>query len=156
MRSRKAVPPLTIANMLRSATLAASLVLLAGPLLYETPTFTYDHGAIVRGDSARKEIALVFTGGDYGDGTTAILDTLRRERVPAGLFVTGAFLRRPGQAALLRRALREGHYVGPHSDKHLLYCDWNERSRSLVTEPEFCADLQRNIDDLKKLGALRG
>jgi peptidoglycan/xylan/chitin deacetylase (PgdA/CDA1 family) len=116
---------------------------------------SYDHRAIIRGDRSQKRLALVFTGGDYGEGTEAILDTLRRGRVRAGLFVTGSFLRAPGHAALLRRALREGHYVGPHSDQHLLYCDWNNREHSLVTEQEFTRDLARNLADLRKLGALR-
>ncbi len=116
---------------------------------------TYDQGAIVRADTSKKQIALVFTGGDYGEGTAPILDTLQRERVPAGLFVTGGYLRAPGHAALLRRALREGHYVGPHSDQHLLYCAWEDRSHSLVGEPEFKRDLAKNIADLRALGALR-
>jgi len=116
--------------------------------------FTYDHGAVIRGDTTQKRLALVFTGGDYGDGTREILATLRRKRVRAGLFVTGAFLRAPGQKQLLRRALRDGHYVGPHSDQHLLYCDWGNRERSLVTEQQFRQDLERNIADVAALGGM--
>lgn len=118
------------------------------------PRFTYDLGGIVRGDRTRKQIALVFTGGDYGEGTAPILDTLRRERVPASLFVTGGFLRRPTEAKLLRRAVREGHYVGPHSDQHLLYATWEERNKSIVSEQQFKQDLKKNIGDLRRLGAL--
>lgn len=115
--------------------------------------FTTDHGAIVRGNLLRKEIALVFTGGDYGEGTSHVLDTLHRLHVHAGLFVTGSYLRQSGHPKLLSRALREGHYVGPHSDQHLLYCSWDKREQSLVTEQQFRQDLQTNLDDLKALGA---
>src|SRR5690242_17867017 len=93
---------------------------LAGTLQPD-PRFTYDHGGIVRGDRSKKQLALVFTGGDFGEGVAPILDTLRDEKVPASLFVTGGFLKQPGLPELLGRAVREGHYVGPHSDKHLLY-----------------------------------
>ena len=112
-----------------------------------------DHGAIVRGDLSRKQIALVFTGGDYGEGTSPILGTLHTLKVRAAFFVTGGFLRKEGQQKLLREALREGHYVGPHSDQHLLYCSWEDREKSLVTEGQFKRDLQKNLDDLKALGA---
>ena len=116
--------------------------------------FTYDHGGIVRGDRSRKQIALVFTGGDFGEGTAPILDTLRDEHVPASLFATGGFLRRPELAKLLQRAAREGHYVGPHSDQHLLYAPWEGREKSIVSEQQFKQDLKKNIDDLRHLGAL--
>jgi peptidoglycan/xylan/chitin deacetylase (PgdA/CDA1 family) len=116
--------------------------------------FTYDHGGIVRGDRSRKQLALVFTGGDYGEGSAPVLDTLRVERVPASLFVTGGFLRRPAEAKLLRRAVREGHYVGPHSDQHLLYAPWEDREKSIVNEQQFKQDLNRNVTDLRRLGAL--
>jgi peptidoglycan/xylan/chitin deacetylase (PgdA/CDA1 family) len=120
----------------------------------EASRFTLDEGAVIRGDLSHRQIALVFTGGDYGEGTGFILDTLHRLHVSAGFFVTGAYLQQSGHRELLQRALREGHYVGPHSDKHLLYCSWEDRQKSLVTEAQFRADLQKNIDDLKQLGAL--
>ncbi len=116
--------------------------------------FTWDEGAIVRGDLSQKRIALVFTGGDYGEGTEPILNTLRRFQIKAGFFVTGGYLRQNGHADLIRRALRDGHYVGPHSDQHPLYCSWEDRNRTLITRQQFEIDLQKNINDLKKLGAL--
>jgi endoglucanase len=132
--------------------LCATIVVGAGAS--EQPRFTWDEGAIIRGDLSRKQVALVFTGGDYGEGTKFILDTLHRLHIAAGFFVTGAYLRQSGHRELLQRALREGHYVGLHSDQHLLYCSWEDRQRSLVTELQFRADLQKNIDDLKQLGVL--
>ena len=73
----------------------------------------------------------------------------------ASLFVTGDFLRKPGYAPFVKRAIAEGHYVGPHSDHHPLYCPWEDREKTLVSEEDFRRDLQANIDDLRKLGALQ-
>lgn len=117
---------------------------------------TLDHGAVIRGDTSRKRIALVFTGGDFSEGTAPILDILEKRHVKAGIFVTGGYLRHAGNEALIRRAIRDGHYVGPHSDQHLLYCAWEDRERSLVTESQFKADLEKNLSDLKRLGAPLG
>ena len=49
----------------------------------------------------------------------------------------------------------EGHYLGPHSDSHPLYCDWDSRDKSLVTEDFFTADLQKNLAALRAVGAMR-
>jgi len=117
------------------------------------PQFTLDHGAVVRGDTGSKKVAVIFTGGEYGEGTPGILDTLKKTQVKAGLFVTGAYLQDGERREWLSRAIREGHYVGPHSDQHLLYCPWEERERSLVTREEFQKDLKKNIEDLQGVGA---
>jgi endoglucanase len=119
-------------------------------------TVTLDHGAPVRGDSGRRELALVFTGGEYGEGTVSILDTLRRRGVRASFFVTGDYLASRRNRLLVRRMVAEGHHVGPHSDTHPLYCAWEDRAQTLVTEEFFRADLERNMADLRRLGALAG
>jgi endoglucanase len=46
---------------------------------------------------------------------------------------------------------KDGHYLGPHSDKHLLYCDWNKRDSLFVTEDSFEIDLKNNIAAMKAL-----
>ena len=114
------------------------------------------YGAIIRGDVTRKSLALIFTGGDFGEGTGPILDVVKQRNIKAGFFVTGDFLRNATRRTLLKRAIAEGHYVGPHSDSHPLYASWDERDTSLVTEEFFVKDLKKNIVDLRKLGALRG
>lgn len=113
-------------------------------------------GGIVRGDLHVKTLALVFTGDEKGESTEAILDVLKQRNLHASLFVTGNFLRQPALRSLLTRANAEGHYVGPHSDKHLLYASWNQRNKSLVSRDVFIADLRQNIGDLRAIGALRG
>jgi peptidoglycan/xylan/chitin deacetylase (PgdA/CDA1 family) len=100
-------------------------------------------------------MALVFTGGDFGEGTAHVLDALAAERVPASIFVTGDYLRKPEHLPHLRRAIAENHYVGPHSDAHPLYAPWEDRQQNLVTEAFFKADLLKNVADLRALGALR-
>lgn len=114
--------------------------------------FTYDHGGIIRGPRDRKRIAPIFTGGDFGEGTGTILDALKARKIKASFFVTGDFLRKSEHQPLLKRIVAEGHYLGPHSDKHPLYCPWEDREKTLVTEEAFRSDLQKNIADLSKYG----
>lgn len=116
--------------------------------------WTLVEGAPVRGDVSKKKIALIFTGGDFGEGTGPILNALAARGVRAGFFVTGDYLRQPELAGQIRRMLDDGHYVGPHSDSHPLYCPWEDRGKTLVTEEFFRRDVQKNIDDLRALGAL--
>lgn len=115
-----------------------------------------EYGAIIRGDISQKRLALVFTGDELGESTASILDALKVRKLKAGFFVTGNFVRDRALRALMLRAIAEGHYVGPHSDSHPLYCAWEDRDRSLVTQAFFETDLRKNIADLRALGALRG
>jgi peptidoglycan/xylan/chitin deacetylase (PgdA/CDA1 family) len=119
----------------------------------EKPALTWDEGGIVRGNRARKELALVFTGSEFGEGTATILNLLRSRDLKASFFVTGEYLAVPKYEPLLRRMVVEGHYLGPHSHGHLLYSPWEDRTKSLVTEQEFKNDLRRNIAELREFGA---
>jgi peptidoglycan/xylan/chitin deacetylase (PgdA/CDA1 family) len=112
-------------------------------------------GAIVRGPVDARRLALVFTGHEFAEGTVAILDTLRERGVRASFFLTGAFLRDPDKAALVRRMVQDGHYVGAHSDGHLLYCPWTGPKVTLVSREEFVTDLERNYDVLRQFGVTR-
>lgn len=113
------------------------------------------YGAIVRGDVNSKKLALIFTGDEFGESTGPILDVLKARRCKGSFFVTGNFLRQEELTPLVRRIVGEGHYLGPHSDSHSLYCDWESRDKSLVTEAFFTADLRKNLAALKAVGALR-
>src|SRR5207245_1732813 len=48
----------------------------------------------------------------------------------------------------------QGHYLGPHSDQHLLYCSWDGQKRTLVERWQFGADLSRNIEGIPGYGNL--
>jgi len=114
------------------------------------------YGGIVRGNPSDKKLALVFTGDEFGESMAPILDTLKQRKIVASFFATGNFLWQPPRRKLVERAIAEGHYVGPHSDKHLLYAEWAAPYKSLVTEEEFSSDLKKNIADLREVGALKG
>lgn len=113
------------------------------------------YGAIVRGDASKKQLALVFTGDEFGEGATTILDALAARKIHASFFLTGRFLQQESLRPAVKRMIAAGHYVGPHSDAHLLYCDWANRDTSLVSRAEFAADLRRNIERLREFGACR-
>ena len=46
----------------------------------------------------------------------------------------------------------EGHFIGPHSDKHLLYHPWDKREAMLVSIDSFATDLKNNYKALQKHG----
>ena len=112
----------------------------------------FDHGAITRGNTSKKQIALVFTADEFADGGKIILSTLHKQRVPASFFFTGRFYRNPAFRSLIKQAKQQGHYIGPHSDQHLLYCDWKNRDSLLVTKKEFKDDLTANLQAIKQFG----
>src|SRR5579871_734854 len=93
----------------------------------KNPHWTISHGAIVRGDSSRKTVALVFTGDEFGDGLSAITSALTKHHVTGSFFFTGRFYRNPAFRAAIRRLYRLHNYLGPHSNAHLLYADWARR-----------------------------
>ncbi len=117
--------------------------------------FTYRHGAVVRAAQSTRKLALVFTAHEFAEGAEPILDALAHRQAKASFFLTGDFLRTPSFAPLVRRMLDEGHYVGPHSDRHLLYCDWTPERPTLVTRDEFQADLDANLRELERFGVTR-
>lgn len=107
-------------------------------------------GAIVRGPKANRVIALVFTGHEFAEGGETILDTLKARQVRGSFFLTGDFIANVNFEPLLRRIINEGHLLGPHSDKHLLYCAWEKERTTLVTREQFCADLANNREKIRR------
>ncbi len=114
--------------------------------------FTYSHGAIVRGDSSIKEIALVFTGDEFSDGGKFISEILGKENIKASFFLTGNFYRNKEYSPVITELLKKGNYMGSHSDRHLLYCDWTNRDSLLVSKKEFISDLDNSFDEMAKFG----
>lgn len=95
---------------------------------------------------------MVFTGDEFGDGANIIVQALRKEKIKASFFLTGNFYRNTSFTSIIRQLKNDGHYLGSHSDKHLLYCDWNKRDSLLVTKEQFVNDLKKGYAELKKLG----
>jgi peptidoglycan/xylan/chitin deacetylase (PgdA/CDA1 family) len=114
--------------------------------------YTFDQGAIIRGDAAGKRIALVFTGHEFADGGEFIRETLKKKKARASFFFTGDFYREPANARLISHLAGDGHYLGPHSDKHLLYCSWEKREELLVSKKEFISDIMGNYRAMEKFG----
>lgn len=127
------------------------LVLTVAEITAQRAVTTVD-GGIVRGPTATKRIALEFTGHEFAEGADTILDALRRRGAPGSFFLTGDFLRRPEFRRIILRIRDDGHYLAPHSDRHLLYCDWTKDKKSLVDRPSFDRDLRDNLAELAKLG----
>jgi peptidoglycan/xylan/chitin deacetylase (PgdA/CDA1 family) len=139
-------------DALRDARLA---VIHAMPVTRPAADFTWETDAIARGPRDRKVIALMFTGGEWAQGTEFILDELAGRGIKAAFYFTGDYLNTPEFGPGLRRIIAEGHLVGPHGYAHLLYTPWDDRSRTLVTREEFVADLRRNIEQVVALGVPR-
>lgn len=111
--------------------------------------------ALTRGDSTKKKIALVFTGDEFADGGEFINSVLQKESIRASFFFTGNFYRNNNFKTLIRQLILNGHYLGSHSDKHLLYCDWTNRDSLLVTKRQFMVDLARSYRELNRWGISR-
>lgn len=111
-----------------------------------------NHGAIIRTDTTQKVINLVFTGHEFADGSDMIRKTLQKHGIKAAFFFTGDFYRNPDFKNLINKLKSDGHYLGAHSDKHLLYCAWENRDSLLVTREEFVNDLETNYLEMGKFG----
>jgi len=100
-------------------------------------------------------MALVFTGHAYAEGGETILNELAKHRAKGSFFLTGDFCANTEFSALIRRMVGGGHYLGPHSDKHLLYCPWSGPQTARVSRAEFRADLEANLRKIERFGVKR-
>ena len=114
--------------------------------------YQQSHHAIIRGDSTKKEIALVFTGDEFGDGLPTIANTLDKHQIHGSFFFTGRFYRNPAFQQGIKQLYAQKNLMGPHSDQHLLYCDWTKRDSLLVTKDSLFADFYQNEDAMIALG----
>lgn len=115
--------------------------------------YTYDSsGAIIRGDVSDKKMHLIFSGDEYGDGAETILNVLNKHGIKASFFLTGNFYRNAQFAPYIQQAKQQGHYLGAHSDQHLLYNDWTPEKKRLVSQAKFKADLKANYAEMEKYG----
>lgn len=113
------------------------------------------YGGLVRADTTDHSIYLVLTGGDYNDGGKRIKQYLKKKKVKAHFFFTGDFYRAKANKSLIKGLIKHGHYLGPHSDRHLLYATWEDRNTLLVSKEEFTADLLKNYEVMDDFGISR-
>lgn len=112
--------------------------------------FVISHGGIIKTDTTKKEVHLIFSAHEFDDGAKVIMKTLRNENIKASFFFTGDFIR--SHQELIKKLKADGHYIGPHSDKHLLYADWDKRDSTLISKEEFLNDLKNNYVALNNVG----
>lgn len=118
-----------------------------------TEVYSQDNqGAIVRMDPKEKKIYLLFSAHEYSEGGVAIANSLRKFNAKGSFFFTGDFYRNKQNSKLIRQLIADGHYLGGHSNKHLLYADWGKRDSLLVNRTEFEADLRTNYEEMSALG----
>jgi peptidoglycan/xylan/chitin deacetylase (PgdA/CDA1 family) len=113
-------------------------------------------GGVIRGPRNEKKIALEFTGHTFAEGGETILDELAKHHALASFFVTGDFLENTNFQPLVERIVNEGHYLGAHGGKHLLYCPWAGPKDTLVTHQDFIDDLTGNLNLLTRPADGRG
>ncbi len=110
------------------------------------------YGAAIRVNPGKKEIYLVFTADSMFNGAEKILKTLKKEKVKGSFFLTGNCLRMPEHEEIIERIIKDGHYVGGHSNRHLLYATWENRDSLIVSHEEIAEDIKNNAAELAKFG----
>jgi peptidoglycan/xylan/chitin deacetylase (PgdA/CDA1 family) len=114
--------------------------------------FQMSEGAVIRGDSTKKEIALVFTGDEFGDGLSSIAHTLEKQQIKGSFFFTGRFYRNKSFQPGIKKLYQQKNLLGSHSDMHLLYCDWTKRDSTLVTKDSLLHDLSQSLYSILNTG----
>lgn len=109
-------------------------------------------GGLVRNNPAEKKVYLIFSAHEYVDGGKVVAQTLKKHRAKASFFLTGTFYNNPENQSLINKLIADGHYLGAHSDGHLLYADWTKRDSSLVTQKQFSDDLKANYKKMEAFG----
>lgn len=113
---------------------------------------TDTQGAVVSFNNKGKTIYLIFTADSAFEGAETILKTLHKNNATASFFLTGNCLRINEHKKTIEEIIHEGHYLGGHSDKHILYAPWDNRDQLLVTPDSLQADFIQNMDELSKFG----
>ncbi len=110
-------------------------------------------GTIIKSvNPTEPSVSLIFTGDEYGEGLPIIQEILAKEKVKAGFFFTGRFYANKKFTKTIKTLEKEQHYLGAHSNDHLLYNDWTNRNKLLVSYDSFSTDLDKNFATMENLG----
>ena len=131
---------------------ASLIYLLAAEESEHQSATSRSYGGLIRGDSTKKKLAIVFTGHEFAEGGEFINETLNKEKIKASFFFTGDFYRNKGFKKIIQQLKFSGNYLSIHSDKHLLYCDWGNRDSLLISKATFNKDVFDNEKELLKFG----
>lgn len=74
------------------------------------------YGAFYKANPNEKKIYLTFDNGFEAGHTESILDTLRKEKVPATFFLVTHYLETAPE--LVKQMIKDGHIIGNHSHTH--------------------------------------
>ena len=92
--------------------------------------------------SNKKTVYLTFDDGPGGKVTNDVLDTLKKENVPATFFVIGSEIK--GQENILLRMKEEGHSIGLHSYSH-------DRNKLYCNNDSFLNEMQKGQEAIRKV-----
>ncbi|HZL08628.1 MAG TPA: glycoside hydrolase family 9 protein [Prolixibacteraceae bacterium] len=109
-------------------------------------------GALIRNNPDEKKVYLIFSAHEYAEGGEVVVQTLKKFKAKASFFFTGYFYSNPENKSLIHKLLADGHYLGAHSDAHLLYAEWTKRDSSLVDQACFTTDLKANYQKMEAFG----
>ncbi|MFN4976453.1 MAG: sulfatase-like hydrolase/transferase [Bacteroidota bacterium] len=118
----------------------------------KTQLYKWDQGAIVQGNSTKKRIAFVLTGDEFYEGLNTISNMFDEAKIKGSFFFTGRLYRNTKARKSIVQLSNAGHYMGPHSDMHLLYNDWIKRDSLLVSKDSLVNDLKANYQSMHALG----
>lgn len=139
------ISPLTVSAI-------CGLLFTQGGCMSTRGELTWVKGGVERGPLTQKKIALEFTGGSFGEGGDHILSVLKKHDIKASFFFTGDFFRTPEFKPNIERIVKDGHYLGIHSDKHPLYCPWDNRDKTLIAKEDFIKDIKASQEHLIRFG----
>lgn len=110
------------------------------------------HDVFVRLDTLSPKVYFIFSADSMFEGAPVALEAMAERGIKASFFFTGNYLRDSAHVPVINRIIKEGHYVGPHSDGHILLADWDRGRTPLVTPDSLIADLKANLRELARFG----
>lgn len=113
------------------------------------------YGTVVQRTGVGKTIYFVFTADSAFEGAPIVLDVLKKHKAKGSFFLTGNCLRMSEHEGVIRRIIADGHYIGGHSDRHLLYADWDATRTNMVTSDSLIRDLHANYAELERFGVTK-
>lgn len=140
---------------MKNVILLLSLMVLLSCAMHKTdkPEYITDsYGAVVKRADVGKTIYLIFSADSMFEGADTILKVLKKHDIKGSFFLTGNCLRLQEHEKTIKRLIAESHYVGGHSDGHILYADWDKNRRNLVTDDSLKLDLDANYVELARFG----
>lgn len=140
-------------NLFKAMTFALLLMPVFSPVYADAQKAdgnVYTRGGITQMNPQERKVALVFTGADMADGADTILSTLKRYRIRGHFFFTGRFFEKFPD--VVRRLLKDKHYVSCHGYSHLLYFPWDRSDTMLVSREEFRRDMEKAYETMASFG----